>query len=196
VDLLAEAVQLSERGDHPPVAGLALVVQGYAHLDRGDLDGAERCAYRATALVSALDLEPHAALGTKVLLAQVWRARGDLERALAELDEAIGLAARPGLLFPLRQAEAHRAGTLLALGRAQEALDRARRAVEVPGEDVRSEVLALRALGAALQACGQPAEARDVVARALALARSTGQRSEVAATERLMATLDPAAPSA
>jgi tetratricopeptide (TPR) repeat protein len=186
VALLREAVELSERGGHPAIGGLAMVVQGYAHLDRGDLDGAETCASRASALVGGLDLEPHAALGAKVLLAQVWRARGDLELALAELEQAIDQTDRPALLFPLRQAQAHRAGTLLQLGRAQEALEAARTAVEVPGEDVRSEVLALRALGAALQACGEPGEAREVVERALVLARSTGQRAEVAATERLL----------
>ena len=59
----------------------------------------------------------------------------------------------------------------------------------MPGEDVRSEVLALRALASALHANGEPTEARDVVARALELARSTGQRSEVAATERVQAAL-------
>jgi tetratricopeptide (TPR) repeat protein len=183
-------VQLSERGGHPAVAGLALVVQGYAHLDRGDLDGAEACAYRAAALLAGLDLEPHAALGGKVLLAQVWRARGDLEVALEALDQAIAAADRPALLFPLRQAQAHRAGTLLQLGRVDEALATARLAVEVPGEDVRSEVLALRALAAALQASGDVDQARQVVGRALELARSTGQRSEVAATERLQAAVE------
>jgi tetratricopeptide (TPR) repeat protein len=164
-------------------------VQGYAQLDRGDPDGAEACALQAADLVGGLDLEPHAALGAKVLLAQVARARGELDRALAELDAAIAQTDRPALLFPLRQAHAHRAGVLLQLGRSEEALANARLAVEVPGEDVRSEVLALRALGAALKACGESAQAREVVERALALARSTGQRSEVAATERLQATL-------
>jgi hypothetical protein len=57
----------------------------------------------------------------------------------------------------------------------------------VPGEDVRSEVLALRALAAALRARGDRDGAREVAGRALELSRSTGQRSEVAATERLLA---------
>ena len=154
VALLTEAVRLSERGGHPAIASLALVVEGYAHLDRGDLDGADASAYRAAALVADLDLEPHAALGAKVLLAQVLRARGELDRALFEIDAALAQADRPALLFPLRQALAHRAGTLLQLGRVQEALVTARRALEAPGEDVRSEVLALRALAAALHAAG------------------------------------------
>jgi class 3 adenylate cyclase/tetratricopeptide (TPR) repeat protein len=189
VELLAEAVELSEKGGHPVITSLALVVQGYAHLDQGHLDGAESCAFRASSLLAGLDLEPHANLGAKVLLAQVLRARGRLEEALTELDAALNSAARPALLFPLRQAMAHRAGTLLELGRADQALATARRAVEVPAEDVRSEVLALRALGSALRATGADDEARQWVTQALEVARSTGQRSEIAATERLLASL-------
>jgi class 3 adenylate cyclase/tetratricopeptide (TPR) repeat protein len=187
VALLGDAVRLSEQGGHPIITSLALVVMGYAYLDRGDLDGAERCAYRASALLAGLELEPHAALGAKVLLAQVLRARGDLDAALHELDAALAQTTRPALLFPLRQALAHRAGTLLQLGRVTEALETARQAVDVPGEDVRSRVLALRALGSALRASGEPDEAQRVITRALELASSTGQRSEVAATERLLA---------
>jgi class 3 adenylate cyclase/tetratricopeptide (TPR) repeat protein len=187
VGLLVEAVQIADDGGHPVITSLALVVQGYAHLDRGDLDGAEACAYRASALLSGLDLEPHANLGAKVLLAQVRRARGDLEGALTDLDDALNATSRPALLFPFRQAMAHRAGTLLELGRLDEALVTARRAVEVQAEDVRSEVLALRALGAALSATGNRDEARRCVERALDVARSTGQRSEISATERLLA---------
>jgi class 3 adenylate cyclase/tetratricopeptide (TPR) repeat protein len=187
VTLLDEAVRLSDRGGHPVVTSLALVAQGYAHLDRGEVDGAQACAYRASALLGGLDLEPHANLGAKVLLAQVLRAQGHAEAALAELDDALNSTARPALLFPLRQAMAHRAGTLLDLDRPQEALTTARAAVDGPGEDVRSRVLSLRALGSALLACGEQAQAREAAERALEVARSTGQRSEVAATERLLA---------
>jgi len=91
------------------------------------------------------------------------------------------------LLFPRRQALAHRAGTLLELGRRDEALAAAREAVATPSEDVRSQVLALRALGSALRACGQAGEAVAALQRALEVARSTGQRSEVAASERALA---------
>ncbi|HVM27330.1 MAG TPA: adenylate/guanylate cyclase domain-containing protein [Mycobacteriales bacterium] len=196
VAVLAEAVRLSETVGHPVITGLALVVQGYASLDRGDLDGAEACAFRASALLAGLDLEPHAGLGAKVLLAQVLRARGHRDDALRELDAALDQTARPALLFPLRQAMAHRAGTLLELDRPREALTTARAAVDVPAEDVRSQVLALRALGAALRACGQPEEARLHVVRALEVARSTGQRSEIAATERLLEALEAQGPLA
>ena len=182
VDLLASAVRLAQ--GYPSVASLALVASGYAHLDRGALGAAEQAAFGALGRLSGLDLEPHAPLGAKVLLAQVLRARGQTEQALAELDAALALAAAPALLFPRRQALAHRAGMLVELGRVPEALAAAREAVDHPAEDVRAQVLALRALGTALRASGQPAEAREVFARALQAARSTGQRSEIAASER------------
>ena len=185
VALFDDAVRLAERR-HPVVAGLALVAAGYAHLDRGDLDSAEGCAWRAAAQLAGLDLEPAAAVGSKVLLAQVLRRRGQLAAALAELDEALSATGTPALLFPLRQALSHRAGTLLELGRTEEALVAAQEAVATPAEDVRSRVLALRGLGAALRACGRPVEAHAALSEALEIALSTDMRSEVAATERLL----------
>jgi class 3 adenylate cyclase/tetratricopeptide (TPR) repeat protein len=187
VELLTRAVEVAERGHHPVTASLALVAMGYAHLDRGDLEGAESAAWQASALVASLDLEPHAALGATVLLAQVLRARGELEPALAQLDEALAVEGQPALIFPRRQALAHRAGLLVQLGRAEEGLATAREAVAHPSEDVRSRVLALRALAAALRATGDPAGATAALEEALEVARSTGQRSEVATTERLLA---------
>jgi tetratricopeptide (TPR) repeat protein len=169
---------------------LALVAGGYASLDCGDVNGAEARAWRASAVLAGLDLEPHAALGARVLLAQVMRRRGQLEEALAELDAALATSGEaPGLLFPRRQALAHRAGTLLELGRAAEALESAHEAVATPAEDVRSEVLALRALGSALRAVGDAEGARKTLEQALEVARSTGQTSEVPATQQLLATL-------
>ncbi|MGZ6792442.1 MAG: hypothetical protein ACXVFV_05775, partial [Mycobacteriales bacterium] len=118
----------------------------------------------------------------------VLRRRGQLEEALAELEAALDAAAdAPGLLFPRRQALAHRAGTLLQLGRVEDALAAARQAAATPGEDVRSEVLAQRALGSALRASGDEEQALVHLTRALEVSRSTGQRSEVAASERALA---------
>lgn len=187
VRLLTDAVQLADRAGHPVVTSLALVALGYTHLDRGEVDAAHDCALRSAALVERLDLEPHAALGSTVLLAQALRARGSREEALQHLDSALGRAVQPALLFPVRQARAHRAGLLLELGRVQEAVEAARLAVDTPGEDVRSEVLARRALGSALLAAGDVRAGRESLTRALAVARATGQRSEVAATERVLA---------
>jgi tetratricopeptide (TPR) repeat protein len=151
------------------------------------VEGAEGCGWQAGAVLAGLDLQPHAALGAKVLLAQTMRARGHLEAALAELDAALAVEGGPALLFPRRQALAHRAGTLLQLDRVDEALETARQAVAMPSEDVRSQVLALRALGSALRAAGHEDEARTAYEQALAVATSTGQRSEIAATERALA---------
>ena len=187
VALLSRAVVLS--APHPLTASIALVSLGYAHLDRGDLDGAGQAAERATILHSTLDLEPHAPLGAMVLRAQVLRRNGDLTAALAQLDAALDVATAPALLFPRRQALAYRAGTLRELGRFQEALATAREAMAMPGEDVRSRVLALRAYGAALLSCGQRSAARAALLEALEVSRSTGQRSEIRPTERVLATL-------
>lgn len=187
VAFLTRAVELSERGRHPLTGALALVAMGYAYLDSGDLDGAEGCVWKVGATLSGLDLEPSAALGARVLLAQVLRRRGQLREALAELQAALGAAGElPGLLFPLRQAQAHLSGTLLELGRTAEALAAAEMAVATPAEDVRSLVLALRSLGAARRAAGDEPGALEAITQALEVALSTGQRSEVAATERLL----------
>lgn len=187
VALLTQAVELSVRGQHPLTAALALVALGYAHLDRGDLDAAEGCVWRTVETLAGIDLEPQAVLGARVLLAQVMRRRGQLDEALAELDSALGEAGdAPGLLFPRRQALAHRAGTLLELGRVDDSLATARQAVATEAEDVRSEVLALCALGSAQRAAGEFDAAAQTLTRALEVARSTGQVSEVAPTEALL----------
>ncbi len=186
-DLLQQAADLSEQARHPLITSLALVALGYAHLDRADLEGAEGAVWRAQAVLGGLDLEPSAVLGAKVLLAQVLRRRGQLQEALAELDAALATTTGPALLFPRRQALAHRAGTLLDLGRADEALAAAREAVALQSEDARSAVLALRAYGSALRACDQPDQAVAALREALALARAAGMRQEAATTERLLA---------
>ncbi len=189
VELLEQAVHLADDGAYPLVGSLALVSCGYACLERGDLDGAERAAARATDLLAGLDLEPHALLGAQVLLAQVLRARGDLGAALATVERALAGAPTPALLFPRRQALAHRAGILLELGRTDQAVAAAREAVATPAQDVRAQVLAHRALGSALRAVGDEQGARTALTEALRTARSTGQRSEVATTEGLLAAL-------
>jgi len=188
-DLLAEAALLGEAGPHPIVGALALVTEGYARLDQGDLGAAESAALRASGLLDGLDLAPHAALGAQVLQAQVQRARGDLTGALSRLEAALRRGGTTGLLFPRRQALAHRADLLLELGRSGDALAAAHEAVAFPGEDVRGAVLALRVLGAALGAAGQLDQARTALTEALAVARSAGSRSEIAATERALADL-------
>ena len=185
---LEEAVRIAEAAGNSVVASLASVALGYTHLDRGDLAAAEAVAYKAIADIETLALEPHAVVGAKVLLAQVLRARGRPDQALELLDAAQAVT-EPSLLFPLRQALAHRAGALLELGRADEALETARKAVAVPAEDLRSQVIALRVLGAALAATGDTESARAALEQALEVATSTEHRTEVAATERALKAL-------
>jgi class 3 adenylate cyclase/tetratricopeptide (TPR) repeat protein len=195
VAFLEQAVDLAERGGHPLNAALAMVALGWSQLDRGQVDAAEACVWKVGEALSGLDLEPHAALGARVLLAQVLRRRGQLEEAVAELDAALDAAGEaPGLLFPRRQALAHRAGTLLELGRNDDALASAHAAVATPAEDVRSQVLALRALGTCLRAEGDEPAAVAALTQALQISRSTGQRSEVAASERALAAPRPPLP--
>ncbi|HUR12916.1 MAG TPA: adenylate/guanylate cyclase domain-containing protein [Mycobacteriales bacterium] len=187
VAFLTEAVELSEQGRHPVAATLARVALGYTHLDQGRLDDAEAFALGVSVSLGGLDLAPHAALGARVLHAQVLRRRGEPALALDELDAALATTADgPGLLFPRRQALAHRAGTLLDLGRTTEALEAAQEAVATAAEDVRSEVVSLRVLGAALRAAGDAEGGRKALERALEAARSTHQTSEIAPTQHLL----------
>jgi ATP/maltotriose-dependent transcriptional regulator MalT len=60
----------------------------------------------------------------------------------------------------------------------------------VPAEDVRSRVLALRALGTALRTTGDHAGARRAYAEALQAARETEARSEEGPTSRLLDTVN------
>jgi class 3 adenylate cyclase/tetratricopeptide (TPR) repeat protein len=189
VALLREAVRLSETETHPATGAIALVVLGLASLDAGDPDTAERAALRAQEVLAGLDLEPHALVGARVLLAQVRRARGDVASALELLQEVAQAVDEPTMLYPRRQALAHLAGALLESGRCEEALATAGRALTVPAEDVRSRVVALRVLAGAEAACGDPAAARACVEEAAALAREAGLAAEAALTERAMAAL-------
>jgi len=187
VAFLTQAVEVADTGHYPLTTVLALVNLGHAQLDRGELEAAEACVHRVVDLSAGLDLQPNAALGARVLLAQVLRRRGRLPEALSELESALAAAGdEPGLLFPRRQALAHRAGVLLELGRLTEGLAVARLAVAEPAEDVRSQVVALRALGSALRLSGDEAAARDTLGQALAVARSTGHVAEIPATEALL----------
>ena len=150
VELLAEAVRLADTGPHPLFGGLALVAEGYAHLDQGDLSRAESSALRASGSLTGLDLSPQAALGAQLLLAEVQGARGDLPGALARIEAALRRSDRSSLLFSRRRALALSSGILLELGRTDEALAAAREAVATAAEDVRSHALAAQALDRAL----------------------------------------------
>jgi class 3 adenylate cyclase/tetratricopeptide (TPR) repeat protein len=187
-DLLA-ALELAESVRQPSTRMLALEALAWSHYWDRSLDEAERTARIAIAVSRELGLEKHAEIGCHVVLALVDRARGSLEAALRVLGEIAETPERPTFLFPMRQALAHYAGTLLDCGRAAEALAVARRAVETPAEDVRSRVIALRALGSALRANGAVTEAESVLRSAVAEASATEQAQEREQTERVLADL-------
>jgi class 3 adenylate cyclase/tetratricopeptide (TPR) repeat protein len=189
LDRLRGAVHVAEDGRHPLPGLLALVNLGLAALEADDLDLAATSAERAVTVLERLDLEPHIALGVSVLNAQVQRARGKPEEAVRLLRASLIGDAEQTLLFPRRQALAHLAGSLLDSGDPGEGLDVARRAVWVPAEDIRSRVLALRALGTALRAHGDSDGARRAYTEALEVARETEARSEETLTADLLATL-------
>ena len=60
----------------------------------------------------------------------------------------------------------------------------------MPGEDVRSRVVALRELASTLAEAGEPAEARSVAAEAVQVAYGSPQVGERAASDDLLAALD------
>jgi tetratricopeptide (TPR) repeat protein len=194
IPLLERAMKTSRRAVHPLTVGLAATVLGYALLDSGDPVGAEKLARTTLDVVEPLDLAEAAGVGPVVLLAQARRAQGDLGAALDLLADVAAKGGTPSLVFPRRQALAHYAGTLLAAGRADEALEWAVRAQDVPAEDVRSRIIALRALASAREATGDLPGAREAAAEARALAYATEQVGERAATDAVVERLAAARP--
>jgi predicted ATPase/class 3 adenylate cyclase len=187
--LFEAALESADAGDHALNAAFAYTGAGLAHLEMGNVDEAAMKARQALGVLVRLDLEPHAALGVAVLDAQVRRARGEPEEAVRRLREVLAAAPGSTLLFPRRQALAHLAGSLVDAGRPDEALEVAQQAVATPAEDVRSRVLAFRALGTALHATGDDVRAEDAYLQALDIAVATQSRSEEAQTRRLIAAL-------
>jgi predicted ATPase/class 3 adenylate cyclase len=185
--LFKAALESADAGDHALNAAFAYTGAGLAHLELGDVDQAAMMARQALGVLVRLDLEPHAALGVAVLDAQVRRARGEPLEAVRRLREVLAAAPGSTLLFPRRQALAHLAGSLIDAGRPEEALAVAREAVATPAEDVRSRVLAFRALGTALHATGDDTRAADAYLQALDIAVATQARGEEAQTRRLLA---------
>ena len=186
VPVLEDAMRCSRRAAHPLTVGLAATVLGYALLDAGKPAEAEELARTTLEVLAPLELAEAAGVGPVVLLAQARRAQGDLDRALGLLADVAARGGTPSLIFPRRQALAHYAGTVLAAGRVGEAVEWAERAQEVPAEDVRSRVIAWRALASARAAAGDLPGAREAAGEAHALAYATEQVSERAATDAVL----------
>jgi class 3 adenylate cyclase/tetratricopeptide (TPR) repeat protein len=189
VKVLRASIELSERAEQPVTAALALSLLGYCRLDLGDLSGAEEAARRALDAAAPLELKPAALVGPKVLLGQVHRRRGDLKLALPLLAEAEICRDETSLIFPRRQALAHLAGVRLETGDVAGAMTGIYEALAVPAEDVRSRIVALRVLAHVLNAAGDQPAALCAGRQAVALAGATEMRSELAASEKVLADL-------
>jgi tetratricopeptide (TPR) repeat protein len=183
VELLTEALAVGSQIGHPLTSGIALTVRGYCHLAAGELAAAEADAVETLELIAPMEVDASTRVGPLVLRAQARRLAGDRDGAMELLGEVVNDPSGPSLLFPRRQALAHYSGVLLEAGKAQESLEWARRASRVPAEDVRSRIISRRALAASLAATGALPEALSAADEAVALAYSTEQASERAASD-------------
>ncbi|GIJ53888.1 adenylate/guanylate cyclase domain-containing protein [Virgisporangium aurantiacum] len=186
-DLLDDAYNCATRTGHPLLIGMAGTVRGFVHLDLGDPVAAAADADLVLDRMRSHNVLPATRVGPRALRALADLGAGDTGKALAELGDIAAAAAEPSLLFPRRQAVAGYAQALLAADRPTDALCWARRAVDLPAEDVRSRVVAGRVLAAALAAAGDRAEALTVAASAVREAYGTQQISERVAADATLA---------
>ena len=183
VDLLSDACVYGDRTGHPLLIGVARSIRGFASLELGDAVAAEADAAAVLAVVKPHDVVEAATVGPRVLHGCARLAAGDTEAALAELAEVAQADGAPSVLLSRRQAVALYGSALLAAGRVDEAVEVARRSVDMPSEDARSRVVALRVLAQALAAADQCGEARAVAGQAVRAAYATQQTSERAAAD-------------
>ncbi len=189
-DLLTDALSYAHRTAHPLLTGMAGTLRGFVALDMGDVTAAERDARAVLTTVEPHNPQAPAQVAPRVLLATARLAAGDSGTAVGLLAPVATTAATtPSLLFSRRQSIARYASALLAHGQREQALDWARRAVNAPAEDVRSQVIAASVLAEALAACGRQPEALACAEEAVRLAYGTEQRSERVAAEALRARL-------
>jgi len=183
IPLFTDAIGVGREAAHPVTVGIAQTLRGYCRLDAGDPVGAEADARAILEMLAPLEVVEPVRVGPVVLLAQARRNQDDLDSALSLLAEVVEAAGSPSLIFPRRQALAHYSGVLRLAGKSDEALTWARRAQQVPAEDVRSRVVAGRALAQALAAAGDHEAAVLAAKDAVQLAYSTEQVSERAASD-------------
>ena len=132
---------------------------------------AEDDARAVLQVVETHDVLEAAQVGPRVLFGLARQAQGDVDAALEVLGCVAADRAGPSVMFSRRHAVAAYAGALLAAGRHVEALDWARQAQTLAGEDVRSRIYAARVLADALEANGQCDEAAVVTAALTTAAR-------------------------
>ncbi|HWB36971.1 MAG TPA: tetratricopeptide repeat protein, partial [Rugosimonospora sp.] len=185
-DLLTDALAYGERAGHPLLIGMAGTIRGFVRLEVGDPDGARADAEHVADVVETHRALDPAQVGPRVLQGAARLAAGEPERAIELLRPVAGQADGVALLFPRRQGVALYAAALRAVDRLPEALAQARRAVAMPGEDVRSRVIALRELADCLSASGEFEPAVRAAQDAVAVAYSTAQVAERAASDALL----------
>jgi tetratricopeptide (TPR) repeat protein len=190
LDLLTDALRHGERTGHPLLIGMARTIRGFVSLDRGDLADAEADARTTLAVIDSHEVNEAAKVGPQVLFACARLAAGDVSTALRSLAELADQSVAASLIFPRRQAVAAYSAALLAAGRGDEAVAAARRAVELPAEDVRGRVAVLRTLARSLASVGELDEAKAVAARAVTEAYATQQSGERMATDVLYAAIN------
>jgi ATP/maltotriose-dependent transcriptional regulator MalT len=140
------------------------------------------------AVVKPHDSEEAARVGPQMLLGCARLALGDVDAALAELAE-VARDVGPSVLLSRRLAVAEYASALLAAGRPGDAVEVARRAAQMPAEDIRSRVVATRVLARALASVGDVGEARSVASQAVQAAYATQQASERMAADAVVAAI-------
>jgi len=189
-DLFASALRYGQRVGHPLLTGIAGTLQGFVALEQGDVDGAERAARAVLTSVEPHNSLAAAQVGPRVLLAAARVTAGDPATAIGLLAPIAAATGSPSLLLSRRQALARYASALLADGQVEQALDWARRAVELPAEDVRSHVIAAGVLAETLAATGQLTAARRAAEQAVAAAFGTEQASERARASAVLSAVE------
>jgi tetratricopeptide (TPR) repeat protein len=188
-DLLDDAGGYCERTGHPLLIGMARTIRGLVALEAGDPAAAIAQAEAVLAVGQPHGVLEPARVGPHTLLGAARLAISDCEGALAVLAPVAEAAGSPSVLYPRRLAVATYASALLGVGRADEALHWARRATEVPAEDIRSRVVTARVMAQALAATGSREQARAAASEAARLAYETQQVSERALTDAVLSTL-------
>jgi tetratricopeptide (TPR) repeat protein len=167
-DLFDQARVRGGGNGHPLLLGLAHTLHGFTVVETGDAAAAEKDAHAVLEVAGPYGAAEAARMGPRVLLGRARLANGDVTGAVGILGE-VATALQDGepasVLISPRQAVAEYAAALLAAERTDEALATARRAVQLPGEDVRGRRFADRVLADAIERAG--ADGAETPARPL-----------------------------
>jgi tetratricopeptide (TPR) repeat protein len=156
----AELFERAAQTGHPLLLGIARTLHGFAALEMGDAEAAEQDARTALAASGSYGAAEAVLMGPRVLLGRARLASGDVAGAVELLAEVAGAMADgepTSVLISPRQAVAEYADALLAAQRVDDALAAARRAAQLPGEDVRGRLVCDRVLARAQAAAEQTA---------------------------------------